>query len=164
MNRLTEGYRRFLLKLEEQAAELGDYSQRQLNHIVDQTERYFKAAGDLTRDEWALIAESVRQDLQNWRSQESHLDDSPGWRYLKDSCWRWLVRMSDTTQVEWRQARDELSHQGTYHCGDYIGLGALECTQCGNIRQFWQPEIIDACPHCGGQSFYRRPLDLTKPY
>ena len=62
MSRVEKGYAAFVQRLKEewQTAAPGET----VNQLVERTRAYIAAAGELTQDELALIAEAVREDLQ----------------------------------------------------------------------------------------------------
>lgn len=161
MAKITKGYEKFIRELDKRMAELGDYSTERLRAMIETTQEYLDAAGDLTKDEWALIARAVRQDLTQWRQGYAQAWEASGSaRLLTEGVWHWLVKLSDTTQIEWQEVSDEIHHHGVYRAGEYIGLGELECTECGQKEQVWHPQPIHACRECGGKHFYRHPLSL----
>ena len=64
MPKQQKGYEAFIerLKAEWRAAE----PEANLSKLLERTQAYLEAAGELTRDELALIAEYVREDLREF--------------------------------------------------------------------------------------------------
>jgi hypothetical protein len=159
MPKKTQAYEKFIRELEKRMADMGDYSDEKLKNMVQTTHEYLEAASDLTKDEVSLIAEAVRQDLSQWRKEYSDAwQESPSANLFTDSVWHWLVKLSDTTQIEWQEISDEIRHRGVYQSGEYIGLGELECSDCGARIQVWHPQAIEPCAKCGHSYFYRHAL------
>ncbi|WP_026960685.1 zinc ribbon-containing protein [Aliagarivorans taiwanensis] len=158
MPKRIKAYQAFVEDLSKRLQQAGKISQEELSHLIDTTQKYMQAASDLTKDEWQMIANYVRRDLSDWQDDNRRaFEGSPGMRLLSDSIWHWLAKMSDTTRVEWHELLGDLQHQGVYQQGELVGLGTVECTECGTKRAVWHPELLAACDNCGGTQFYRLP-------
>lgn len=161
MSKMTEAYEKFIREIDQRLSEVGDVSSEGVKLLVDTTQAYLEAAGDLSKDEWALVTHAVKQDLTQWRQGYVEAwQGSPSMRLLTDSIWHWLVKLSDTTQIEWLEVSDDIHHRGVYNSGEYIGLGEVECTSCGHKFQIWHPQKLEPCDECGHHYFYRHPLPL----
>ncbi|WP_432453708.1 MULTISPECIES: zinc ribbon-containing protein [unclassified Agarivorans] len=159
MPKRIKAYQAFVKDLEQRIQQSGEVSREELSKLIDATQEYLHAASDLSKDEWQLIANYVRRDLSDWRDDYRRAyEESPSMEMLKQSIWYWLAKLSDPSQVEWHELLGDLQHQGIYQRGELIGLGVLECAQCGEHTALWHPTIIDACPKCQGERFYRHPM------
>ncbi|MFC3912062.1 hypothetical protein ACFOSS_01090 [Pseudaeromonas sharmana] len=156
MPRQQQAYEVFIqrLKQEWQDADPG----ASLQSLLEKTQAYLEAAGELTRDEWALIREYVRRDLQDFDQAPGGYRDSAFYQALQTSVWGWLLELTDRTQVEWISVLDEVQHKGVFLAGERMGLGVLVCEQCGYRREVLHPERIVSCIQCGGTRFHREPL------
>ncbi|BEE16646.1 MULTISPECIES: zinc ribbon-containing protein [Aeromonas] len=160
MDKHKKGYETFIAELKKQWQETGEFQGERLNRMIARVQAYLEAASDLTQDELALIAEYVKRDLGNYdegRSDEA-VEESAFMLALKDTAWSWLADVTDRAQVEWRELADELEHKGVYEAGEWVGLGVMECNQCGWRHKVLRPEQLDTCPECGGTEYHREPL------
>lgn len=156
MPKELRGYAAFIerLRAEWRAAE----PEANLSKLLERTQAYLEAAGELTRDELALIAEYVREDLREFEEAPGGYKDSAFYNALQESIWGWLLELTDRTQVEWQAVLDEVQHKGVYKVGDRMSLGVLVCNQCGHRRWVLHPERIVSCIECGGSEFSREAL------
>lgn len=156
MPRQQQAYEAFIRRLQEEWANADPGAS--LSSLLVRTQAYLEAAGELTRDEWALIREYVRRDLRDFEDAPGGYRDSAFYQALQTSIWAWLLELTDRTQVEWIAVLDEVQHKGLYHAGERMGLGTLVCEQCGFRRLVLHPERIATCIECGGAHFHREPL------
>ncbi len=156
MSKQQQGYEAFIerLKAEWQAAEPGE----SLNRLIERTQAYLIAAETLTKDELALIAEYVKEDLREFEEAPGGYKDSAFYNALQESIWGWLLELTDRTQLEWRAVLEEVRHKGLYRVGDRMALGVLVCNQCGHRHLVLHPERIVSCIECGGEEFSREAL------
>ncbi|WP_220718463.1 zinc ribbon-containing protein [Agarivorans litoreus] len=159
MPKRVKAYQAFVEDLEKRIQESGEVGQEELSKLIDTTQEYLQAASDLSQDEWQLIANYVRRDLSDWKTDyQRAYEESPSMALLKESIWYWLAKLSDQSQVEWHELIGDLQHQGVYQSGELIGLGVIECAECGDKTALWHPTIISSCEHCQGKRFYRHPI------
>jgi ElaB/YqjD/DUF883 family membrane-anchored ribosome-binding protein/DNA-directed RNA polymerase subunit RPC12/RpoP len=159
MPKRLKAYQEFVEDLEKRLQESGEVSQEELSKMIDTTQEYLQAASDLSKDEWQLIANYVRRDLSDWRNDYKRAyEESPSMMALKESIWYWLAKLSDQSQLEWHELLGDLQHQGVYHSGELLGLGTLECAECGRKTALWHPTIIEPCEDCKSKRFYRHPI------
>ena len=156
MPKQLQGYEAFIerLKAEWQAAEPGE----SLNRLIERTQAYLIAAETLTKDELALIAEYVKEDLREFEEAPGGYKDSAFYNALQESVWGWLLELTDRTQLEWRAVLEEVQHKGVYRVGDRMALGVLICNRCGHRHLVLHPERIVSCIECGGEEFSREAL------
>jgi DNA-directed RNA polymerase subunit RPC12/RpoP len=145
MPKRLKAYQEFVEDLEKRLQESGEVSQEELSKMIDTTQEYLQAASDLSKDDW-------RNDYK--RAYE----ESPSMMALKESIWYWLAKLSDQSQLEWHELLGDLQHQGVYHSGELLGLGTLECAECGRKTALWHPTIIEPCEDCKSKRFYRHPI------
>lgn len=157
MDKQKKGYEAFIEELRAQWEAAGQFHEERLNRLIARVQAYLEAAGELTRDEWALIAEYVKRDLGTF-DQGRPEEESEFSLLLQDSIWGWLAEATDRTQVEWQELAAELEHKGEYHGGDWVGLGTMVCSQCGHRHTVLRPEQLGACIECGASAFAREPL------
>ena len=127
MDKRRQGYEAFIAQLKKQWEETEEFQGERLNRMIAKVQAYLEAAGDLTQDELALIAEYVKRDLGNYDESRAEVPESAFMLALKDTVWSWLADVTDRAQVEWSELADELEHKGVYRAGDWVGLGVLVC-------------------------------------
>ena len=158
MDKRQKGYEAFIAQLRKQWEETEEFQGERLNRMIDRVQAYLEAAGDLTKDELALIAEYVKRDLGNYDEGKSEAPESAFMLALKDTAWSWLADVTDRAQVEWQELADELEHKGIYRAGDWVGLGVLVCDHCEWRHTVLHPEQLGTCPECGADEYHREPL------
>ncbi|MFG0834450.1 zinc ribbon-containing protein [Aeromonas bivalvium] len=158
MDKRRKGYEAFIAQLRKQWEETEAFQGERLNKMIAKVQAYLEAAGDLTQDELALIAEYVKRDLGNYDESRAEVPESAFMLALKDTVWSWLADVTDRSQVEWQELADELEHKGLYQAGDWVGLGVMVCDQCGWRHTVLKPEQLGTCPECGASEYHREPL------
>lgn len=158
MDKRRQGYEAFIAQLRKQWEETEEFQGERLNRMIARVQAYLEAAGDLTKDELALIAEYVKRDLGNYEEGKSEAPESAFMLALKDTAWSWLADVTDRAQVEWQELADELEHKGIYRAGDWVGLGVLVCDHCEWRHTVLHPEQLGTCPECGANEYHREPL------
>lgn len=158
MDKRRKGYEAFIAQLKQQWEETEAFQGERLNRMIARVQAYMEAAGDLTQDELALIAEYVKRDLGSFEAGRTEAPESAFMLALKDTVWSWLADVTDRSQVEWQELADELEHKGVYRVGDWVGLGVLVCEDCEWRHTVLHPEQLGPCPECGASEFHREPL------
>ncbi|RCU48821.1 MULTISPECIES: zinc ribbon-containing protein [Corallincola] len=157
------GYQKLVDELKAQMEKAEKFSEEEVHEWVEKATAYLQAAGELSKDELQLMSTYLKRDFATAAERMKHLPDSwgegPALESFKQSAWRWMLELTDRTQLEWSEVADDLKHQGVYKVGEWISLGILICHDCGKAQEFSHPEQIDACPHCGGEAFNRQPFD-----
>ncbi len=137
------------MKAEWQAADPGE----SLNRLIERTQAYLIAAETLTKDELALIAEYVEEDLREFEEAPGGYKDSAFYNALQESIWGWLLELTNRTQLEWRAVLEEVRHKGalsgrrshgTGRAGSVISvvIATWCCIRSGSV----------SCIECGGRS------------
>mgnify|MGYP000852533319 CR=1 FL=1 len=155
MPRQLQGYEAFIRRLQQEWREA---EQATLPELVERTSAYLEAAGELTKDELALIREYVHHDLQAFLDAPGGYRDSAFFQALQHSIWAGLLELCDRTRIEWLATTDELARKGVYQAGERVAFGQLVCEQCGQTHTVLHPERILPCIQCGGTHFRREPL------
>ena len=158
MDKRRQGYEAFIAQLKKQWEETEEFQGERLNRMIGQVRAYVAAAGDLPRDELAVIAEYVKRDLGNYDESRAEVPESAFMLALKDTVWSWLADVTDRAQVEWSELADELEHKGVYRAGDWVGLGVLVCDHCEWRHTVLHPQQLGTCPECGANEYHREPL------
>ena len=158
MDKRQKGYEAFIAQLRKHWEETEEFQGERLNRMIARVQAYMEAAGDLTKDELALIAEYVKRDLGNYDEGKQEAPESAFMLALKDTAWSWLADVTDRAQVEWQELADELEHKGIYRAGDWVGLGVLVCDHCEWRHTVLHPEQLGTCPECGADEYHREPL------
>ncbi|GAA5219209.1 hypothetical protein ACFSJ3_17810 [Corallincola platygyrae] len=159
----SSGYQKLLDELKEKLEKAEKFSEEEVQEWIEKASAYLHAAGELSKYELQLMSNYLKRDFASAAEALTHLperwQETPGYVSFKQGVWRWLLELTDRTQIEWSEVKDDLKHRGVYKAGEWISLGILICHGCGNKQEFSHPEQIDACPHCGGQEFNRQPFD-----
>lgn len=117
---------------------------------------------DLNAQERKTVLRAIRRDLAEFARQVHAAPeaetDSPFLLALKESLWAELADVTDKTQLGWLEMYQDIEHGGVYHSGDVVGLGELVCDRCQHKLVYFAPEVLPACPQCGGTAFHRRAL------
>ncbi|MGE6119407.1 zinc ribbon-containing protein [Aeromonas media] len=158
MDKRRQGYEAFIAQLKKQWEETEEFQGERLNRMIAKVQAYLEAAGDLTQDELAQIAEYVKRDLGNYDESRAEVPESAFMLALKDTVWSWLADVTDRAQVEWSELADELEHKGVYRAGDWVGLGVLVCDHCEWRHTVLHPQQLGTCPECGANEYHREPL------
>ncbi len=126
-------------ELREKQAEWSELTREEIGAVSGYLQRDLEAAG-------SFLAESG-EDLGRWFHMEEALIEDR----LKDL----FELMGDPTRVALEQLDAEARSTQLYHQGEVIGMGKLECTECGEALQFNETAVIPTCPKCGATTFRR---------
>ncbi|WP_406663721.1 zinc ribbon-containing protein [Gallaecimonas sp. GXIMD1310] len=126
--------------------------------LVEEAKALLHAAGELSKDEWALIEAKLRDDLHALADHDGELGVDPRIEEL----WKLLYDAADHTQLDWQSFARDLAHPEGYRTNDVIGFGALRCRRCGFVMHFYHPGSIPLCPQCGNDHFQREPSNTTQ--
>lgn len=117
--------------------------------------------GELTREEAEDIAEYLRRDVHDAASYlGEHGDELRDWlrldiELIEDRLLDMFSAAVDQTKLELELLALRAAANTEWHTGEITGIGALECTACGEHIHFHQTGHIPPCPRCAG-SVYRR--------
>ncbi|WP_115719360.1 zinc ribbon-containing protein [Gallaecimonas mangrovi] len=145
----VKGYQRLLDELKKRIKE-GEV-EASFDALVEEAKGLLQAAGDMTKDELALIEAKLKDDLHALSEHEGELDVDP----RTEELWKLLYEGADQTALAWQSFANDLQHPEGYKADDYIGFGALRCIRCGFVMEFYHPGRIPLCPQCGNNQFQR---------
>lgn len=111
---------------------------------------YVKAGRDLTAYETQLF-------IETFFHQQQQPQPPSIW---PETLWQLLAQVTDKTQVEWQELEQDLSHQGLYLQGEFVGMGLYVCRDCNELLHYNHPAELIPCPACGGGHFLRRGLPV----
>ncbi|MFD2179400.1 zinc ribbon-containing protein [Veronia pacifica] len=134
-----------------------EHTPEELERWVALTERYVAAAREMTQDELALIQSYFKRDVQEFGDQYQDSAEQPDVfsELVKDTLWEQLAEITDKTQLEWTEIFDDIKHHGIYEEGEVVGLGILQCEECGNQTRHTHVGVLTACIVCGNRFFSR---------
>lgn len=149
--------------LVERISEALKHSPEELQRWLDLSEKYVKAASDMTKDELALIEAYFKRDVQEFGARynepEENKDDGALFRDLiANTLWEQLAEITDKTQLEWREVLQDIQHHGVYNAGEVVGLGILICEKCGHQTEHTHVDVLTTCIKCGSKQFSRKPF------
>lgn len=130
-------------------------SPKEIENIVQVSEKVADAASDMTKDELSLISAYVQADLKEFADSYEESKSGPFYLMIKNSIWEGLASITDNTRLEWQELFSELENQGVYEAGDLIALGVLKCEKCGHQMEYNHPTEIIPCTACGHRFFSR---------
>ncbi|MCV2883979.1 zinc ribbon-containing protein [Aestuariibacter sp. AA17] len=137
----------------EQAA---DRTASSLFEAMEDAKAYFKAAGQLGKDEIDTMEQFFMRDYQAFIEQLNKQADQSIWVHsLKDKFSELLADMTDHSAVQAFEFKQDLDHHGEYSVGEIVALGELVCLACGHRHPVDFPETIQPCTQCGHSHFSR---------
>lgn len=145
----VKGYQRLLDELKKRIDE-GKVEAR-FDALVEEAKGLLHAAGEMTKDELALIEAKLKDDLYALSEHEGALDVDP----RTEELWKLLYEGADQTALAWQSFANDLKHPDGYRSEDFIGFGALRCQRCGFVMHFYHPGRIPLCPQCSNDHFQR---------
>ncbi len=117
----------------------------------------------LNAEESKVVVEALQRDLQEAKHVLKDIGKAiSDWlsfdtAVIEDKFEDWIALVADDTEVDWLLLGKQWNEMDTYHTGDLIGIGVLECTNCGQLLHFHAPGHVPPCPHCHGTEFKRQP-------
>lgn len=124
---------------QEQAAELDNHTREELSEVSDFLQRDLQDAGD--------FMQRTGGDLKRWLLFD--------WALIEDRLWDSFSRVADRTQLDMKAFQFRLQRGRAYQAGEMIGLGTLQCDNCGKLLHFHQTSEIPACTKCKHTTFSR---------
>jgi len=159
MGKVSKSYHELVKSLTKQI-ESGD---RDIDKLVNEARQSLEDKHELTPDEIAQVTNAVRRDVKafadSYSESSGDFGDSVFMRVIKESLWQELADITDKSQIEWREAFQDIEKGGVYHSGELVGFGNLICDNCHFSLAIYSPEILSACPQCGHDRFHRKPFD-----
>lgn len=162
VNRTTINYEKLLEKIVEKVSEERYLSEEALSAWLKQANEYLEHAGELSLEELEDLNSYLRRDLHAFAERmepTGESEESSLWlASIADSVWHSLAEVTDKTQVEWRELKEDLAHDGIYRAKEQVGLGVICCTQCGHQQEVYHAIQLKPCIECEGTEFYRKPF------
>jgi len=159
MSKVSKSYHELVKSLTKKI-EGGDHD---IDKLVKEAHQSLEEKHELTPHEIAQVTNAVRRDIKAFAASYNENSDSFGdsvfMRVIKESLWQELADITDKTQIEWREAFQDIENQGVYHSGELVGFGNLVCDNCQFSIAIYSPEILTVCPECGHDRFHRKPFD-----
>ncbi|MCS3432128.1 zinc ribbon-containing protein [Klebsiella sp. BIGb0407] len=159
MGKVSKSYHELVKSLTKQI-EGGD---RDIDKLVNEARQSLEEKHELTPDEIAQVTNAVRRDVKAFANSYSEnsddFTDSVFMRVIKESVWQELADITDKSQIEWREAFQDIEKGGVYQSGELVGFGNLICDNCHFSLAIYSPEILSVCPQCGHDRFHRKPFD-----
>ena len=161
MDKRRQGYEAFIAQqLRSSGKRRKRFQGERLNRMIAKVQAYLEAAGDLTQDELALIAEYVKRDLGNYDEgrKDEQVEESAFMLALKDTAWSWLADVTDRTQVGVAGVGGRAGTQGVYRAGTGWGSGCwCAITASGAIPCCTRSSLAPA-RSAGADEYHREPL------
>ncbi len=158
----SHNYEKFVENLQKGVHTAEKYTRDQMEHWVESSEEYIRAAKDMTKDEAGLVRQAVKRDMKeladSYQRSKENLDTELWFNALRQTTWHWLAELTDRTRMEWVEVASDLDHNGRYQAGEMVGFGVLVCEDCHHAEEYEHPQEIKPCPKCQGTAFRREPL------
>ena len=133
-----------------------------IQYDIEQAIELESAAEEMTREEVALLGTYLKRDLKNL----THYIEETGkgvadWlkfdtELLESRLLDLMLSVADKTALEQIEFEKSLnSVADAYKAGEYIMPGTFECTACGDIYVFSEPQTLVACIECANEDFKR---------
>lgn len=130
-----------------------------LKQLIDDAKEKISDLDELTREEVEQIGEYLERDLEaagNYLAETGedlgrwfHMEETLIEDRLKDL----FAQISDPTRIALTRLDAAARHAQNYHSGEVVGMGKLECVQCGHTIQIDKTSVIPECPKCKGTTF-----------
>ena len=131
-----------------------------ITDLVDEVGDDFHALEELGKDKAALLKSYVKRDLLDagnyLNTSGNTLRDWLGFdmALIESKLWLNFSEAADQTTLELIKLREQATLQ-TYHTGESIGIGTLQCDECDALLHFHRPSKIPPCAKCHHTSFHR---------
>lgn len=153
-----KGYEAFLSHIRAFWQDQGPPTKEMMSGWMKEAEALMVAAGELTKDELALVREYITQDVHALLDAPGGYQDSAFYHALQDTAWEWLLSISDRTALEMHAAAEDLSHANGYQAGEWMAPGVKICILCGHHETLLHATELTPCLHCDGERFRRKAL------
>lgn len=151
-------YQRFL---QEVKSSLESFDEKSIIEAYEDAVETLKRIGELSYDEIESVAEYVKRDIahagQYLKSTGQGFKTwfAFDWALIEDRLFDAFMYVADKTQVEQQALDFRLKRGAIYKTGEIIGLGTLQCDECGEVLHFEKVSHIPPCPKCEATSFSR---------
>ncbi|MEE9451150.1 MAG: zinc ribbon-containing protein [Gammaproteobacteria bacterium] len=136
-------------------------NKKQLDEAIQHAKSTLLDVGQLTHEEVENIAQcfnrdiidatlflhETEEDLINWVKFD--------WQLIEARLWDNFSAVADKTLLEQQALQFRLMRGPVYKSSEIIGLGSLQCDQCGEILHFKKVSQIPPCPGCEATQFSR---------
>ena len=147
--------------LNEVKSSLESLDEKSIHAAYDDAVDTLKQIGELSHDEIECIADYVKRDIahgaqylkstgqgfKNWFAFD--------WALIEGRLFDAFMSVADKTQVDQQALDFRLKRGAIYKTGEIIGLGTLQCDQCGELLHFEKISHIPPCPKCKETAFSR---------
>jgi ribosomal protein S27AE len=132
-----------------------------MSHLVNEVGENVSALESLSKDKVVLLKNYLKRDLTDAATYLSTtgktLQDWLGFdiALIESKLWLNFAEAADQTTLELIKLQEQASLQ-TYHTGESVGVGTLQCDQCGAQLHFHRPARIPPCGKCHHTEFHRQ--------
>ncbi|MEY3218806.1 MAG: hypothetical protein RIT27_163 [Pseudomonadota bacterium] len=134
---------------------------KSLRDQLDQAVEKVVTLEELTREEADKISDYIQRDVEDAAKfiVETRQDLAAWLRFdinlLEEKLLEMFKHAVDHTQLELNKLADQAEIATHWHSSEIIGLGTLQCEQCGKLLHFQKPAKIPLCPQCQHNQFSR---------
>lgn len=117
---------------------------------------------ELSQEEADTVAEYLQRDLQD--AVEFVAETGKGlkdwmafdWMLVENKLWTMFSSVADKAYLQMLQLNQKLQGEAKgYRAHEVVGVGTLQCGQCGELQHFHTIGQIMPCPKCHGVVFVR---------
>ncbi len=131
-----------------------------MNHLMNELGENVSALESLGKDKAALLKNYLKRDITDaanyLNTSGKTLKDWLGFdiALIESKLWLNFSEAADQTTLELIKFQEQASMQ-TYRTGESVGIGTLQCDQCGAKLHFHRPARIPPCAQCHHTDFHR---------
>lgn len=131
-----------------------------MSHLVKEVGENVNALESLGKDKAALLKNYLKRDITDaatyLNTSGKTLKDWLGFdiALIESRLWLNFAEAADQTTLELIKLQEQASFQ-TYHTGESVGIGTLQCDECAAQLHFHRPARIPPCAKCHHTDFHR---------
>lgn len=117
---------------------------------------------ELSEEDAEKIASWIKRDMTDLTNYLNHTgNDLKDWlgfetTLVENEFLDLLLKAADQTTAKLLQMKEKVYMDSTYHTGEVVGPGTLECDNCKEHLYFNRAGKIPPCPKCHATNFHRK--------
>lgn len=156
-DRLVDAYNRMTERVQHSLGGAGHTLQQRIDAARDKAVQL----GELTREEAEKIGDYLKRDVEDAAEYlAGPSQEFADWlrfdiELIEERLLEMFLSVADQTKVELLELEREARRADAWRSGEIVGIGTLQCLDCGELLPFHATGAIPACPHCQGTTFRR---------
>jgi hypothetical protein len=147
-------YDSWLIKLNLWFKDVQEHEGKKLYQDFVKLQDEWAQLGDYTKAQLSDYQQYLANDFKHWQLRNKK-QNSLALGEFEENLWQALSHLVDKTQLEWDALREDIDHQGIYHAGEWVGFGVIECTKCHHQQHITHPTQLTPCDKCAHEGFHR---------